>query len=351
MTNERLSRISKYIVIALGTIAIAALLFKYIFPIALPFLIGWGIALAVRPIARLIGRKTRIPERVASPVLAVLFLLLAVGGAVGLLIKLLSEGWELLSELAESGELRKIISGILNPFDGRFGGEYSEELKEYLGNTVKSLVSNLLGGLAGLLSGIVSGIPKILLFMLATVISTVYFCIDLDKINGFVMKKLPENAREHILRFKKNSLGVMLKYARSYLIIMLITFLIMLIGLSVLKVKYALLFSAVLALLDALPLFGVGTALAPYSIVCFAGGNPRLGVGLLILLLVNEVVRQIIEPKILGKNLGIHPLATVILLYAGYSLLGFMGLLLLPLAALVINGFFKKAKSSEVGER
>ena len=129
---------------------------------------------------------------------------------------------------------------------------------------------------------------------------------------------------------------------------MLMTFVIMLIGFGILRVKYALVLSLALAVVDILPLFGVGTVLVPYSIISLVGGDIRLGVGLILLFAVNEIIRQLAEPKILGKNLGIHPLVTVILLYAGYSLFGFFGLIFLPLFAIVINCFIKKAKTAEV---
>ena len=129
---------------------------------------------------------------------------------------------------------------------------------------------------------------------------------------------------------------------------MLITFVLMLIGFSILGVRYALILSLALAVLDILPLFGVGTVLVPYSVICFVSGDVRLGVGLALLFVANEVIRQLAEPRILGKNLGIHPLISVILLYAGYSLFGFFGLLLLPLFAVGINCFIKKTKPADI---
>ena len=92
-----------------------------------------------------------------------------------------------------------------------------------------------------------------------------------------------------------------------------------------------------MALLDALPLIGVGTLLVPWSIYQFIFGDVRVGVGLLVLFGVHEILRQITEPKIIGKSLGIHPVLSLILLYVGYSIFGFFGLLLIPIAAVVVN--------------
>ena len=350
MSNEKLFRLVAIMLLVIGGAIIAFLSVKYVLPIALPFLIGWGIALIVRPLGRKVEASLRMSRRLATPLIAIILLVVLLALTVGLGFAIASQGVELLTELAESGKLDEIISKLLNPFEGRFDGEYSAELEEYLASTVENLVSGLLSGLASVLGGVVSAVPKILFFLLVTLISTVYFCQDIDKINAFVVGVLPDRAREYIKKFKKNSLSVVLKYSRSYFIIMMITFAIMLIGFSVLQVKYALIFSLILATLDVLPLIGVGTVLVPYSVISFVTGDVRLGIGLFLLFLINEIIRQLAEPKILGKNLGIHPLFTVVLLYAGYSLFGFMGLLLLPIFAVVINCFLEKAKSSEIEE-
>lgn len=348
MSNEKLSRLAYITFLIIGAILLAFVGVKYILPIALPFIIGWAIAFAVRPLGRAAENKLRIPRRIATPLIAIILLAALVMLTVGLAMTIGSQGIGLLSELAESGRLDEIISKLLNPFEGKFSGEYSKELEEYLGSTLENLASELLGGFASLVGAVVSAVPKILFFILVALISTVYFCYDIDRINGFVVGILPEKAKLYIMKFKKNSLSVVLRYMRSYFIIMLITFALMLIGFSALRVKYALLLSISLAVLDILPLFGVGAVLVPYSVISFATGDIRLGVGLLVLFVVNVIIRQLAEPKILGKNLGIHPLITIVLLYAGYSFFGFFGLLTVPLFAILINCFFNKAKPAEV---
>ena len=114
-------------------------------------------------------------------------------------------------------------------------------------------------------------------------------------------------------------------------------------------VKYAVLFAFIVALLDALPLIGVGTVLVPWSIYQLMFGNVRLGIGLIILFVAHEVIRQFIEPKIVGKNLGIHPVLSLILLYSGYILFGFYGLIFIPLLSVIIDILLNKNDTSKVG--
>ncbi len=348
MSDEKIKRLCYIALLVLLVILLGFIGFKYVLPIILPFLLAWGIAFSVRAPSRYITRKTGISVKLVSPILAVLIIMLAFGAIAFIAVTLVTEGFSFLSSLAESGELEKIISRLFNPFEGAFGERIPGELAEQLSGALGGFISNLLSSFASFAAEGVTKIPGIMFFVLITLISTVYFCADLDNINRFALKRLPESWRSFILRFKKTSLSVALRYVRSYLIIMLITFVLMLAGFLVLRVRYALLFAVLVALLDALPLFGVGTVLVPYSIISLARGNVPLGIGLIILLLVNEVLRQIIEPKILGKNLGIHPLFTIILLYVGYSLLGFAGLLLVPLFAVALNSLIVKPKSAEV---
>ena len=129
---------------------------------------------------------------------------------------------------------------------------------------------------------------------------------------------------------------------------MLITFIIMLFGFLVLGVKYAVLFAFIVALLDALPLIGVGTVLVPWSIYQIIFGNVRLGIALIILFVIHQIIRQFTEPKIVGKNLGIHPVLSLILLYSGYVLFGILGLVLIPLLSVILNTLFDKNDAPEV---
>jgi len=163
-----------------------------------------------------------------------------------------------------------------------------------------------------------------------------------------VRRILPAGVFSRLVKFKDRFLGISLKYLRSYLVIMLITFVIMLFGLLVLRVKYAVLIAFVVAVLDALPLIGIGTVLVPWSVYQMIFGNFGFGIGLLLLFVFCEVVHQFAEPRIVGKSLGIHPIASIMLLYIGYYLFGFLGLLLVPLISVVFGILRNKEDSTEV---
>ena len=157
---------------------------------------------------------------------------------------------------------------------------------------------------------------------------------------------MPGGARKLLGRIRSSFLSTLVKYLRSYLALMLLTFGVMLVGLLLLGRREVL----VIAVLDVLPAIGVGVVLLPWSLYFFIIRDVGLGVGLLVLYLVHTVIRQLAEPKILGKSLGVHPTVTLLLLYAGYSLFGVLGILLVPVFTVLLEALIKKDDSPDIKE-
>ncbi len=350
MNKEKLELYAHLTLTVLG-ISLAAFVFlRYLFFPLLPFLIAWGVAFAVRPAAVFISKKCKMPRRPVSAVLAAVTILVGLSGAVGLGAWGISAAWRFLSDFASDERLFEILARIADPIGSIFGdGEGAARLEEYLGDTLKGAISSLLSTLVDLLTAIVTRVPGVLFFILVTLIAAIYFAIDIERVNAVVRRILPQRITATLTRLKDSFLSVGVRYIRSYLIIMSITFVIMLVGFLIMRVENALLLALVISLLDLLPLIGVGTVLVPWSIFQLLFGSPTLGVGLIVLLVVNEIVRQFAEPKIVGKSLGMHPIVSLILLYVGYSLFGLFGLLITPLVGVLMGLLINKNNSPEVG--
>ena len=114
----------------------------------------------------------------------------------------------------------------------------------------------------------------------------------------------------------------------------------MFIGLALLRVPYAFIFALLIALVDFLPLLGTGIILIPWAVVSLLLGEVRLGIGLLALYVFSSVVRQILEPKLIGGGLGLHPLLSLAAMYAGLKLFGVWGMVLAPLVAAGVKSVF-----------
>lgn len=340
-------------IVAVGIAAIALIAYftvDRIIPVFSPFLIAWAVATMVRSPAAKLSKKTRVPERILRVFLAVLITLISFGMVAILIWQLLSAIWRFLSDIGEGGAVFDLFDKLSNPDFPFFVDKIPKELTARLSEAVDTMISEALSRLASLLTSLVSTLPNALLFLVVTVISLIYFCIDLERINSFItgvlstkVNKMLQNARE---KFFKVALG----YAKSYFLILLITFGEVFLGLVLIRVEHAALLALFISLLDILPIIGVGTVLLPWSIFSFIFGSHMRGIGLLILFAVVAVVRQFIEPRIVGKNLNLHPVVTIVFIYVGYAFFGILGIIILPIAALIVGALIKEKHSAEIDE-
>lgn len=322
---------------------------KYLLPIFLPFLIAWVTALATSAPAKKLASLTKIPERIMRLLLSFAVAVLLFGVITLILWQLVGVIWGVLADIGQGEGLYDVLIQLTNPSLSIFGDSIPPELAERISEAVRSLLSSTLAALASAVTSWVGVLPRAFIFLVVTLISLVYFNLDLERINAAVRGILPKRAVMFLSKIKHQIFEVGLKYVKSYLLIMLITFGIMLFGFLILRVQGALLLAIIVAALDILPVIGVGTVLVPWSVFELARGNVAMGIGLIALFVVNEVIRQFSEPKIVGKNLNIHPLLTLVLLYFGYSLFGISGLILIPVIIAVL-GIIKKEEPTNVGE-
>ena len=348
MDTESVRRLAHLLFVIIASVLLGYLGIKYILPAVLPFLIAWAISFAIRPISVKLSHKVGARVKIVRPFITVLFACLAIGAVIAISYLLFSQVWQILTSLGEGEQLRAFIDGFL------FSGGILDKLLSSLGTSVSDLVykliDNALSSIFGVASAAAGSIPRIMLFLVITIISTVYFSIDLEGVNRAVLSLLPQKAGRTLVKFKDGFLTAAAGYLRSYFFIFLITFALMLFGLCVLRVRFAVLAAVIIAFLDLLPVIGVGTFLIPWGVFEIIRGNTFLGVGILVLFAVQTVVREVCEPKILGKTLGVHPILTLVILYAGFQIFGFFGILLMPVFTVACDVLIGKKKTANVSE-
>ena len=322
--------------------AVGYIALRYLLPILFPFLFAWGLCFLLRPVAEYLNAKLRIPRGVARVVLVLSVYLLSGVGVYLLISRLLSELSEFLRFATENPEflndLFSWVKGIFAAFGGSGEALFSAMLS-YLGKAVGVFLPNLL------LSAF-TALPRFLFAVAIGVIASVYFSSDFDRINEGVRAALPKRLEVLLLKIKDGILFTVLGYLRAYSLIFILVLAALLIGFCILRMPYALLLSFSIALLDILPLFGVGTALLPLAIYAFATGDTVRGAGLLILYGVIFIGREWAEPHIIGRRFGIHPVLSLLFLYLGTKFFGFAGLLLAPLFAVTFKSLFVKQKDA-----
>lgn len=316
------------------------LFFRYAFGVFVPFLFGYLIALAARHPAAALHKRCRVPEGVCRLVIALL-LAAAVGALLFFSVKVLVK------------EIRVFVESV--------GADLPQRLAEYFsrlpifssfwqnGQGVESFASSLLSFLPSLASGLLKSLPRLLFAIAVGGIASVYFCLGLEEVHAAVAHLLPARWHPSLQKGKKHLVLALLALLRSNGILMLIAFVLMLAGFLLLRVPYPLLLAAVFSLFDLLPVIGVGAFLVPMGLFRILAGDTGGGVGILILFAVIAVVRQLVEPRILGAGQGVPPLLTLFSLYAGARLFGTAGLIFFPVILILLYSLFFSNEKEEKG--
>lgn len=349
----------------LAAAAAGYIIFKYLFALTLPFLLGAGLGALASALASRLTKYTGASKKTVS--FAVLSFLLA--SFVTLLFfgirRLLNE----LGKLAEgissgegtAGEFLRNALDILGKLGERLVlllpdngsgniAEKTEAINAFIEKVAGDTLSSIGSAIPGILSAILKALPELLLGLVVAVITAFYFTLDGERIRTGIRSVLPESAKRLLSHIKKEAAVAAIGYLRSYSLILLITFAEVFFGLSVLGVEYSLLIAAITAIVDILPVLGVGIVLLPWALFALVTKDIFLGVGLLLLYVITVVVRQFIEPRIVGENLGLHPLLTLAAFYLGYRLFGFAGILLAPLSIVAWRAVRTYSKNAAVSE-
>ncbi len=316
---------------------------KYFFPLLLPLTVAFMLSFCVNKISVRLCAVTGISKRIW----AFITLVVIVGGCGALLFfiaRLLIGQMSGISERLRNGLL--LPSSLLELIreipllDTLF-----EDTESYAQTQLSPLLSGMLSTasaqLGGMISSAIKSAPSVLFSVLVSVLCVYYMSVDLDIICAFVKRYIPESIKCYASGIKDGALYVGIRYLRAYARLFLLTFAELAVGLLIICPRYSLACALMIAAVDILPVFGAGFVLIPWSIICFASGEPAKGVGLLVLYLTVTVVRQIAEPKILGDSIGLHPLGTLLSMYIGFRLFGIVGMLVSPVAVATLRSTLK----------
>ena len=204
-------------------------------------------------------------------------------------------------------------------------------------NSLSSAVSNFSLQAVGMVSGWVTQVPGRLLSILICIIATVFMTADFNRMTAFLLRQMPDRTRHVVVKTKETFIQVLKKYGRSYGIIMCITFCELLVGFLILRQDNAVLLAAIIAIFDIFPIVGAGFFLIPWAVINLLSGSIAKGLGLIAMYIVITVLRQFIEPRVVGHQVGLHPLVTLMAMLVGTKLFGGIGLLGLPLACAIMK--------------
>ncbi|MBM7648844.1 sporulation integral membrane protein YtvI [Bacillus ectoiniformans] len=348
ITRGRLVRLFMIIVSALLLI----ISLYYIASVTYPFIIGLAVAFLMNPFVLFLEKNLKLP-RAAAVVISIFFILAFLAGVITLLIAEIVSGADYLASVVPKhidttiSYIELMIAAQVIPLYEQgsslfksLGSGQQESILENIqetGQKIASSAGDFLQNFFLSLPHLISWIPNFATVLIFSLLAAFFISKDWERLQQRTIAYLPVKAALSLRKVFNSLKKALFGFMRAQLTLISITTVIVLIGLLILRVNYAITIALVTGLVDILPYLGTGAVFVPWIVYELIAGDTSLAIGLAVLYIIVIVQRQIMEPKILSASIGLDPLATLIALFVGFKLAGFLGLILGPVTLVVIN--------------
>ncbi len=337
---DRYYRLMVRIILITAVLLLLYLAIKYFLSFFAPFLLAFVLALINEPVISLLEKKVKVPRKFA----ALISLLVTIGIFGGLLVLVIvgiySELLVLKSNISTyisgiSAQLTAYVDKInayYNALPSNITGLIDENLKSItpkLEDVVKSLINYSIDTIKSL--------PQAAIFIIVTMLATYFISSDRKEIRGFLYKQFPENWVKNFYGVKSGTFSAIFGYFKAVFILMVFTFIEATVGFFIIHADYALVMGLLVAICEVIPIFGTGLIMLPWIAWNLLVGNMSMALGLSIIYLLGILIRQIMEPKIVGDQIGLHPLVTLVSMYIGLGLFGVLGMLIGPICVIILK--------------
>lgn len=335
--------------INLGIMLVLVLFFIFVAPriiiYFMPFVVGWIIAMIASPLVGFFEKKVKIKRKAGSAFVIITVIALVIFAGYFLGAKLMEQVIEFAGELpdmwegtqeefAQIGERLKAASKYLPDEIEVAIVKITSNVGEYLGELFGKLGSPAIETL----SRFTMNLPSILIGIIMCLLSAYFFVADKDYMSNLLRKVMTQSMLDQVNMVKRGLVRAVGGYFKAQLRIELWMYLLLVLGFTILRVKYAFLIAIGVAFLDLLPFFGTGTVLIPWAIIKFLNGEYTMVIGLLIIWGVGQLARQLIQPRIVGDSVGLAPIPTLFLLFIGYKSAGVVGMIIaVPIGIIVLT--------------
>lgn len=326
--------------------ALIALVVPWLCTLFMPFVVGYIISLIANPLVKFLDKKINIKRKAGSAIVIILVLAFVVLIFYGIFLAVSMTFHSIMDNLPaitasfkeEYEEISRVLTrvGQTMPRDMRESYEdFGKKITEAFTTWVSGLGS---GSLSTYVSTFASNLPNMLIGIIFGLLSSYFFIADKLKIEWWVKANLPSGVNKTIKEIKHNCIDVIGGYFKAQFKIMAVVYVVLLIGLGIFRAPYYALSAFGIAFVDMLPFFGTGTVLGPWAIIKILTGEYTKAIYLIILYLVTQLVRQLIQPKLLGDSIGLNPFATLFFMYVGFLWGNVLGMIVaVPIAMLFIN--------------
>lgn len=327
-----------YIILALGVL-------YYVFPYFVPFLLALVLAVIFEPLVDGIIRRLRVKRVVAVSLNFFIFLLVTVGllflGSTKVISEILAITQQIPGFITELGKgLRELLAEAKIIYEN-LPPEALDSVQAALANLAET-GNRLIGRSAQTLVGTATAIPNIFVIVIVTLVSFYLFSLQLPELKEQFLRLFTVRAGEKVAIIISDINQAIVGFVRAQLIISGLTYLVVLAGLLILGVKYAMALGLLIVVVDILPILGTGSVMIPWAVFLYIMDRNFMATGLLVLYIIIIAFRRVVEPKILGQNIGLSALTTVISMYVGFKILGVAGIAAGP-AVCIISKALRKA--------
>ena len=316
----------------------------------MPFVIALIINRLTRPLVRFMNSKLKIKNWISVVISVALVIgILATVITIGI-NKLINEAYAFTKNIGDYTEIINNTSTWLYTETEKVFSNLPEPVTNQFYKLIGNLASFLTTKAGQIANSVLNGVifmPKLIIYTAITILATLFIGFDKIYILDSLSHQLPDKWLEKIIKVVKDAFCGIAAYIKAQLTIILITFTELLIGFTIfnmigLKVEYTFTLAILIAIVDAFPILGCGTILIPWAVFSAFTGNISMAVAIFILYLIITIIRQLIEPKIISKNIGVHPIFTLMAMYTGFRLFGFLGFIFGPIILFMLKNIFAK---------
>ena len=308
-----------------------------------PFLVAIIFALLLERSINFITAKTNAPRKIVGTILVIILYAL-VGLIICLIVtSLVREVISISVKIPENLEELKVVYNNLYSRVSEFMNTLPQEVVTKVYDTGLKLIESLGAYAVKLIEGLIAFVkffPSMLIYIIITFLATLFLVTDRRVIARLAGDVLPSKLLKKISKVISTCLSTLGKYLRAQCIMISITFIELFIAFVILKIDFPLSLAVVVALVDALPILGTGTVLIPWAIYSAITGNLGFGIGLIVTCIVITVVRQLVEPRIVSANVGVHPFITLLAMYIGFKIFGLIGMIIGPVCMIIFKNVF-----------
>lgn len=339
--------------VALAFIFFVVVLLPKLLRFFLPLIVAWVVAMIANPVIHFLEKRIKLMREHGTALIIVLVLLAISALVYGILALTFGQISSLLQELpavyaSVTDNLQEVFQKLHSkwhfiPMDFRKMLDNRENaMNDYIMTALNGMIEGLNFGAFSKVSSVASSVVDFIVYTVLTILASYFMTVEKDNITRTLRKSVPKGVREFFVKVKNICIQAIGGYFKAHFQIMVVIFFITVIPFAIMGISYSALLAILIAVVDFLPFFGAGTVLIPWAVYELITGSYRYGVILVVLYLVIMVVRQLLEPKLIGDSIGIGSFEILIFMLIGYRLSGMLGLILGIPVGMVIMACYRE---------